>query len=468
MSAMRKLIILEINEVPHRIYEVYKSQYPDSTLTQLLNQSRSFTTVSTDEGELHPWSTWPTLHRGVDNTIHGIKDIGEDLTAVNKKYPSLWEILVDNKISTGIFSSLHTYPLPQNFNQYDFLVPDPFALGSAAHPKSIEPFQAFNLAMTKKSGRSVDKGIDKKNALKLALALPGLGIRLKTIVKTLKQLAAERIKPWRATRRRSFQSILAFDLYFKLLKKHQPTFTTFFSNHVASALHRYWAATFPEDYKQMNLPENWINRYKDEIPFCMDELNEMVRAIKQIVDKNPDYKLIIASSMGQAATKAELIESEVFFGDDSKFIDYFEEHKIEALPAMHPQYNFKVGSNPDGFETALKHIEINGEPLAYRRKDQSFFSIDLGYPNVGQLHLKYNGSSIEAFDLGIEIKQIDDQSGGTAYHIPEGALFVYDPKNPVSKSQNQTVDLRAVAPAILNYFDLKPPLYMNPDKEFVL
>lgn len=463
---MRKLIILEINEVPHRIYDLYKKQNPKSPLTQLLKKSRTYTTISTDQGELHPWSTWPTLYRGVDNTIHHIKDIGENLSAINEKYPSVWEMLIENKISTGIFSSLHTYPLPPDFNKYDFLVPDPFAIGSAAHPKKIEPFQAFNLSMTKKSGRSVDKGIDKKSALKLALALPGLGIKLKTIIKTMKQLAVERVKPWRATRRRSFQSILAFDLYFKLLKKHQPSFTTFFSNHVASALHRYWAATFPEDYETMNLPDEWINRYKNEIPFCMDELNEMVKSVKDFVDKNSEYKLIIASSMGQAATTAKLIKSEIFFANPSKFQNYFSQYEIEALPAMHPQYNFNCDSNPDAFENQLKQIKLNGESLKYRRKEASFFSIDLGYPNINEVDITLDGEMILAEDLGIEIKQIDDQSGGTAYHIPEGALFIYDPKNPISDSGNKSMDLRAVAPAILKNFDTPIPAYMKQEGKF--
>ena len=32
-----------------------------------------------DEGELHPWSTWPTVHRGVNNNLHKIRFINQDL-----------------------------------------------------------------------------------------------------------------------------------------------------------------------------------------------------------------------------------------------------------------------------------------------------------------------------------------------------------------------------------------------------
>ncbi|MFY0599367.1 MAG: hypothetical protein JXR03_06825 [Cyclobacteriaceae bacterium] len=465
---MRKLIILEVNEVPHRIYSFFKENHPNAALTKLLDRSESYTTISSDKGELHPWSTWPTFYRGIDNTIHGIKDIGENLETINNKFPPIWDILVRNRVSSGIFSSLHTHPLPRNIDQYDFLIPDPFANGSETHPSNVEPFQAFNLSMTKKSGRSVDKGIDKKSALKLAIALPTLGVRGKTILKTVYQLISEKIKPWRATRRRSFQSILAFDLYLKLLKKHKPSFTTFFTNHIASAMHRYWAANFPRDYKDLNLPSEWINRYKDEIPFCLDELNQMVESLLTFIRKNPEYKLIIASSMGQAATKAELIKSEVFFGDVDRFLEYFSSHKITALSAMHPQYNFKIDQSPDSFEAKLRSIHINDSPLTFRRKEESFFSIDLGYPNVENLEVKIGNIEIDSKELGIEIKEIDDQSGGTAYHIPEGSFFVYDHLNPVTNVKNLNIDLRSVAPAILRYFDITPSKYMKFDEELNL
>lgn len=462
---MRKLILLEINEVPHRIYDLYRKENPDSALAKLLNQSVTYTTLSTDQGELHPWSTWPTLHRGVDNTIHNIRDIGEDLESVNQKYPPIWDILVQHKIKTGVFSSLHTFPLPAQVSEYDFLVPDPFATGPMTHPEKIQPFQAFNLSMTQKSGRSVHKGIDLKSALKLAVALPGLGIKVKTGLKIFRQLISERAKPWRTTRRRSFQAILAFDLYMKLLKKHKPQFTTFFSNHVASALHRYWAASFPEDYENMSLPVEWLERYKEEIPFCMDELNQMVESLVKFLDNNSEYKLIIAGSMGQAATTAELIKTEVFFGNPQQFIHHFSEYEISLLPAMHPQYNFKVSKNPDEFEKLLETFTLNDYPVIFRRKE-STFSIDLGYRNINNVHITINGQVVIKEDLGIEIKEIDDQSSGNAYHIPEGALYIYDPLKPVEDSEKKSVDLRSIAPAILRNYGLQPPAHMCFDNIF--
>ena len=79
---------------------------------------------------MHPWSTWPTLHRGVSNHLHGIKYINQDLNKA-KKYPPIWEILVKNNLNVGIFGSLQSYPPKLNEN-YSFYLPDTFAPGPEA------------------------------------------------------------------------------------------------------------------------------------------------------------------------------------------------------------------------------------------------------------------------------------------------------------------------------------------------
>lgn len=458
---MKKLIVLEINEVPYKVYDHYIQNNPDTTLTQILTESQQYITKSTDKGELHPWSTWPTFYRGVDNELHHIKDLGEDLNQTNKQFPPVWDILVNDGKKAGVFASLHTHPLPKQIENYEFLIPDPFANGSETHPVSVEPFQAFNLAMSRKSGRSVDKGIDKKAALKLVKSLPKLGIKISTLFKVFNQLVSEKVNPWKAIRRRTFQSVLAFDLFFKLLKTKKPDFVTFFSNHVASAMHRYWAATFPEDYRENKLPKEWINRYKDEIPYCMDQLNQMVIQLKRFLKKNPEYKLIIASSMGQEATEANLIYHELFLSDYKKFSNVIGV-EIEPLSAMHPQYNFSVSKElADQVEDEIKKIQINNEPLSFRRKESTFFSVDLGYPNIADFLIKKGDVEIALEEIGFEVKNIDDQSGGTAYHIPQGSFFVYDINKPSKENSRKEVDLREVTPSILNYFETKRKDYMR-------
>ena len=43
------------------------------------------------------------------------------------------------------------------------------------------------------------------------------------------------------------QPIFSFDIYMKYLKSEKPCFTTYFTNHVAGMMHRYWEDLFEKD-----------------------------------------------------------------------------------------------------------------------------------------------------------------------------------------------------------------------------
>ena len=104
---MEKLIIYELNEIPKQILDFYTNSYPNSNLAKIKKYGLEIDTFTTDQGELHPWTTWPTFYRGVDNTKHNIKFINQEL---DNTYPPIWEILIKNDIKVGIFGSLQSYP----------------------------------------------------------------------------------------------------------------------------------------------------------------------------------------------------------------------------------------------------------------------------------------------------------------------------------------------------------------------
>ena len=74
-----KLIIYELNEVPRSLYEEYIKRFPNSAFAYFYKVGLVLNTITKDKGELHPWSTWPTVHRGVYNFQHKIKFINQDL-----------------------------------------------------------------------------------------------------------------------------------------------------------------------------------------------------------------------------------------------------------------------------------------------------------------------------------------------------------------------------------------------------
>ena len=87
LLATQPLLLYELNEVPWCVVDWYVARRPNSAIAQLLVGGHTFTTVTRDEGELHPWTTWPSLHRGAYNTEHRIKFINQDLTVANSFPP---------------------------------------------------------------------------------------------------------------------------------------------------------------------------------------------------------------------------------------------------------------------------------------------------------------------------------------------------------------------------------------------
>ena len=88
----------------------YLSQNPHGGFGMLVKDGLLTSTICKNNGELHPWSTWPTFHRGVTNVQHNINYINQDLEEINTLYPPIWSLLNQKRITTGVFGSLQTTP----------------------------------------------------------------------------------------------------------------------------------------------------------------------------------------------------------------------------------------------------------------------------------------------------------------------------------------------------------------------
>src|SRR6266853_981744 len=270
----KKIVLFELNEVPFRIFDEFCKWRPRSTLAKILPHCSQYQTFSEDRGSLSPWKTWPTVHRGVNDELHLIHDFGQDLRDVDREYPPIWQILSKSGITTGVCGSLHSYPMPEDLHGFKFYLPDTFAAGSECFPRNLSLFQDFNLSMARDSARNVDSRVPWGSALRLLAVSRDLGLRLETFADVGRQLVSERLRQSRLVRRRTYQSVLAFDIFMKQLVDTKPMFATFFTNHVASSMHRYWAAVFPQDYATFEYDERWVKTYRHEIEFSMAKCDE--------------------------------------------------------------------------------------------------------------------------------------------------------------------------------------------------
>lgn len=463
----RKIILFELNEVPFRIVDEFRRWHPESALARRLPECFQYETYCENIGHLSPWGTWPTLHRGVANDKHFIADFGQDLSEQDEQYPTLWSILARHGVKTGVFGSLHTYPLPKDLNGYSFFVPDTFAAGSECFPNSMDVFQSFNLQMARESARNVSTKLPWQHVLQFLRQAPELGLRFRTFLDIGRQLVDERAKSVRKNRRRTYQAVLSFDIFMKQLEQTKPGFATFFTNHVASAQHRYWAAAFPGDYETFGFDGKWVSNFSREIAFAMTRFDSFFGRLTAFCDANKEYQLWVATSMGQHATIAKPLETQLYLVDPAKFTAQLGLSASEwtLRPAMLPQWNVVVAPHRvEDFRTALQSLTIYGSPLHFRVMDGGFFSVDFGHENMHEQPqwASLQGRSVSFEELGLRSVEIEDRSNASAYHIPEGTLIIYDPRNRRRRTAARTqVGVTELAPTLLKNFNVPRPGHLS-------
>ncbi|NJR15025.1 MAG: hypothetical protein HC785_04530 [Calothrix sp. CSU_2_0] len=104
-------------------------------------------------------------------------------------------------------------------------------------------------------------------------------------------------------------------------------------------MHRYWAAAFPEDYEKFGYSDDWIAKYNSEINFAMSKCDRLFSRLVKFVERNPEYTLWIASSMGQNATTAWVVKTQLYLTNIDKFMSALEipNHAWTQHPTMFPE-----------------------------------------------------------------------------------------------------------------------------------
>ena len=457
-----KLILYELNEIPRQLIDYYIKLRPYSNFSKIVESGFILNTYTTDEEELHPWSTWPTVHRGVDNKIHKIRFINQDLKDA-EKFPPIWEIIAKNNIDIGIFGSLQSYP-PKLDKNVSFYLPDTFAPKPCAYPRELEYFQSFNIDLVSQN-KAVAGQFKVKNVLKFLNLLKNRTISLSSAYQAILHIFKEIVYIKYKTRRSMLQPIIAFDLFFNYLNKSKPSFTTFFTNHLAGMMHRYWIYLFPSDF---DLSKKQIdNFFAKSIIKAMDIADDQLGRLLLFSEKE-NYNLWIISSMGQKAIDRGKYIPEIILNDLSKLIEAFglNKNSFELMPAMQPDICIACDS--------LKSLKNLRDNLKFFKDSSGNRILDERYDPVGlRLNITIN-SSLEAAnkgqlylrdkkfflrDLGLGIITRDK---GTAYHSPEGVFLGFGHESlKLFKNKSQPLNTCEIAPIILDLFDLDLPEYMN-------
>lgn len=472
MNGHGPILLYELNEVPWRVIDWYLSQRPDAELGRLLPHAVAMTTVTHDQGDLHPWSTWPTVHRGVYNTDHRINFLNQDKTPASK-FPPLWEVLSLAGHRVGVFGSLQSYPIPRGI-PFSFYVPDTFAPRADAYPARYEGFQRVNLRQTREDGAVAQPFRPDTSFLADLLPFKLSGVRLQTCALLARHLVRERLNPLLRKRRSILQAPVAFDVFRDALGRFRPEFATFFTNHVAGMLHRYWKYVFPEDFGVTLSGEQDFFR-RDSVRFAMDVADGQIGALRRYIDA-AGGQLVITTSMGQEAVRRSEYLGELRL-DDAKamalavgFTKPFTWHL-----AMQPDFNFEfeTPAEREEFEQkVLRLVDSNGQTI-WRRSRAVNATLNVTLSKRADVLRRqavwFRGEDGAARELplaavGLKIL-VRDQ--GTGYHQPRGSLVWYR-RGMAPSADRAEVDSIRVAPTIAAAFGVRDWRVTQPPIEEIL
>jgi hypothetical protein len=272
------------------------------------------------------------------------------------------------------------------------------------------------------------------------------------------------------------------DLFLALLKRTMPDFATFYTNHVAASMHRYWTATFPSDIPDNYMSEEWCKKYENEIDYSMSVLDLFLGKLKSFVDAE-SYTLLITSSLGQAAIKSAESTGFITITQISKFMELLglESHEWSLKHAMVPCISVIVDAKKaDLFEQNLMKISIDGSkmikshkeiaPLSFDRQGDNSFQIFVVF-DISQAPTSANFGEISMCpeELGMSFFENQDNVSCTGRHTPFGSLIVYDPLCKSTSENRINISTLDIVPAILSNFDIETPSYMNaPDSGLLI
>jgi hypothetical protein len=327
--------------------------------------------------------------------------------------------------------------------------------------------------MSRASARNVSTAVPWRKAWRLLAGAAGLGLKPRTLLDVGLQIADERRRAWVRVRRRTYQVVLAFDIFMKQLEVTQPAFSTFFTNHVASSMHRYWAARYPDDYGQFNYDNDWVDTYRHEIAWTMAKFDAMLARLIRFIAQRPEYALWIATSMGQAATEASEVQTQVYLRDVDRFMRRlgFAPRDWEARPAMLPRVIIAMTSGRAAELAAkLQTIQVaHRGPLPWKQLAADVFRIHPGaLQNVRDEVCTVGGATVPFAELGFANVAIEDSAGQSAYHIPQGALLIHSPHQPQRAETRTEISTLDIAPMILSHFGVDAPPYMRGRAEGLL
>jgi hypothetical protein len=442
---MRRTIQIEFNELSPTLIDEFIASGELPNFRKLRDSSEVFVTDAANELNLEPWVQWPTLHTGIPDRDHGIQHLGEaDLVAGR----GVARELAAAGFKVGVFGSMN-----MDYGPLDgFVIPDPWNAELSPHPADIKDFTNFVVSAVQEN--SADQ-LDKRAALPFAKYLVTHGLTPATARSTVRQLIDERRDPGVKWRRSFALDAMSYDVFRKLVRRHEVAFATFFSNSTAHLQHYYWRNFRPEIFSLPSPPEDHTS--------LSDAMLEGYRnndhLIGRFLSDFPDDRLVFATALSQQPWDTTKCTYRPKDFDQLLRLIGIDMTSAEVAPLMAEEFllSFPDGSAAERAIGQLSQCRVDGEPL-FRMQEaegprfKAGCAINEWAPDRTMMTLP-DGQQVPFDDYFYRIHSI--RSGR---HHPDGCFWV---QSDTPRRVEERIPLTAVAPTLLRLFGVNVPSYMK-------
>lgn len=417
----KKVLLVEFNELTHRLIEQWTASGDLPNFKRLSNQSTRYVTEPdvTEARLMEPWIQWYSLHTGLSYNQHGVFHLTDGLTARDE---SMFSIVQKAGHSVGIFGCMNQ---PSVVSEGGFYVSDPWCATESAHPKQLNTFQSF-IAQNVLEYSRPDGNDGKVSSTEFISFMLRNGLTSRTIVKAVKQLAGEKlvdkVSRWK---RVEILDWLNLDVFFKLYEERNPKLAAFFSNSTAHLQHTYWRDMDPAPFTVKPEAEHQ-EEFKDAILFGYKNMDKMLGTILDRVAK--DTLVIFATALGQQPfLKKEATGGQIFYRlkNPEDFLKGAGISNFELLPVMTHQYKISLKSAEDADDAVhkLRSFTIEGQPLFVVHHKESSSELLIGALVSKQVPV---GGLFESNGLKQSFSDVFYLLEGmkSGCHHPEGMLWI--------------------------------------------
>jgi hypothetical protein len=443
---MQRTIQIEFNELSPVLIDEFIDAGELPNFRLLRDASEVFVTDASEEISLNPWVQWPTLHTGIPDTEHGIRDLGE---ADQVKGRGIARELAAAGFKVGVFGSMNL-----DYGPLDaFVVPDPWNPDPSPYPTALRAFTDFVNSAVREN--SADR-LDRRAAVPFMAYLATHGLSYTTAVAAARQLLDERRDGGLKWRRSLVLDSISYDVFRSLMRRHDVAYATFFSNSTAHFQHYFWRNFRPAGFS--------IPPPAEDHPSLSDAVltgyKNYDRLLGRFLTDFPNARLIFATALSQEPWDTTWCTFRP--RDFNRLLDAvgIEKSSVTVEPVMAEEFfmSFPDQSAADDAMKRLRESRIDGEPL-FRIEQHEPLRVKLccavnDWYAPGQAAVTFADDKRERFDaLFYRIHSI--RSG---VHHPDGCFWV---QSPAPGRSNEKIPITSVAPTILRLFGLDAPSYMK-------